>query len=152
MNARVFLLVLVTAAFMAIWDADRPTELRLVVAQSHDAAAMASVGGTRAKASVANDANVATNSVPQKDAALPPANINDEKLIPLPRELPPGTWRAFNHEGDSIRITIERRTIPPHSPISNTTTTLETAANSCVITGSDGVRWCFVKEENATAN
>ena len=34
MNARVFLLALVTAAFMAIWDADRPVEGRAALAQS----------------------------------------------------------------------------------------------------------------------
>lgn len=150
MNARVFLLLLVTAAFMAIWDADRPTELRQVVARSHDATtATASAGSTRAKTPVAN---VATDSVSQKDDGLPLANGNDEKLIPLPQALPTGTWHAFNHEGDTIRITIERRPIPPRSPISNATPAMETAANSCVITGTDGVRWCFVKEENATAN
>ncbi len=149
MNARVFLLVLVTAGFMAIWDADRPSELRQVVAQSNDATATGSVGSTSAKAPVANDA---TDSVPQKDSALPLANINDKKLIPLPGGLPTGTWHAFNAEGDTIRITIERRSIPPRSPIFSVTSTIETAPNSCVITDSDGVRWCFVKEENAAAN
>ena len=149
MNARVFLLVLVTAAFMAIWDADRPTELRQVVSRSNDATAMASVGSKSAKAAVAN---VATDSVPQKDGALPLENIKDKKLIPLPEGLPTGTWHAFNDEGDTIRITIERSSIPTRSPISNVTSIVETAGNSCVITGSDVVRWCFVKEANATAN
>lgn len=149
MNARVFLLVLVTVAFMAIWNADRPTELRQVVARSHDATATSSAESTCAKVPVAD---IATDSAVQKNDALPPAASNDEKLIPLPKGLPTGTWHAFNHEGDTIRITIERRPMPPRSPISNVTPTIETAANSCVVTGSDGVRWCFVKEENATAN
>ena len=149
MNARVFLLVLVTAAFMAIWDADRPTELRQVVVSLKDASATASVGSACTKAPVAN---IAANSVPQNDSVLRSANVNDEKLIPLPMGLPTGTWHAFNHEGDTIRITIERRPIAPGSPVSDVTPTVETAANSCVITGSDGVRWCFVKEATATAN
>jgi len=149
MNARVFLLVLVTAAFMAIWDADRPTELRQVVAGSNGTAATASLSNVRAKVPAAD---VATDSVSQKDADLSLISANDEKLIPLPKGLASGTWHVFNHEGDSVHITIERDSGPHHSPDSNATPPIETSANSCIVTGSDGVRWCFVKEENAAAN
>ena len=149
MNARVFLLVLVTAVFMAIWDADRPTELQHVVAQSSDATATASVGRSTVEGSAAK---VATNAVSQADPALPPASANDEKLIPLPKGLATGTWHAFNHAGDSIRITIELLPASSPSPMSNVAATKSTAANTCVITGSDGVHWCFVKEEAAKPN
>ncbi len=149
MNARVFLLLLVTTAFMAIWDADCPTELRQVVARSNDAKATASVGSTCVKAAVAN---VAADTVSRNDAVLPLASANDEKLVPLPQGLPRGTWHAFNHEGDTIRITIERRSIPPRSPLFNVRPSTKSSADSCVITGSDGVLWCFVKEEIPTAN
>jgi hypothetical protein len=149
MNARVFLLVLVTAAFMAIWDADRPTEPRQIVAGEHDATASTSVGSAFAKSS---DPNVAINSSEQKVVDQPTASAIAEKLIPLPRELTTGTWHAFNHEGDNFRITIESRSNPSRSPNSNATSVTESSADSCVVTGSGGVRWCFVKEVSTAAN
>jgi hypothetical protein len=144
MNARVFLLVLVTAAFMAIWDADRPTELRQVVARSDAANATTSVENSHASTPVEN---AAKRNGDENIAAIPQTTVHDETLIPLPKCLPTGTWHAFNHEGDTIRITIERRSIPPRVTVSNAVPTTETSSESCVITGSDGVRWCFVKED-----
>jgi hypothetical protein len=149
MNARVFLLVLVTAAFMAIWDADRPTEPRQIVAGEHDATASTSVGSAFAKSSAPN---VATDSSSQKVVDQPTASVMAEKLIPLPRELTTGTWHAFNHEGDNFRITIESLPNPSRSPNSNATPGTESSADSCVVTGSDGVRWCFVRDESTAAN
>jgi hypothetical protein len=149
MNARVFLLVLVTAAFMAIWDADRPAELRQVVAQSTDATAtpLSGIDDIRVPAAAAT----AKGSQSGKLVFVPPISANEEKLVPLPMGLPTGTWQAFNHDGDTIRITIER-SMPSRRSGSNVTRTTETAANSCVITGTNGVRWCFVKEKDATVN
>lgn len=144
MNARVFLLVLVNAAFMAIWDADRPTELRQVVAQSNAASATSSVENSHASAPVENAAALVGD---ENVAPLPQASVHDETLIPLPKCLPTGTWHAFNHEGDTIRITIERRSIPPRPVVADAAPTMEKSSESCVITGSDGVRWCFVKED-----
>ncbi len=150
MNARVFLLLLVTAAFMAIWDADRPSELRQIVARSKvpGVSVSAAVESARIQAPVAH---ALTDVIGEKDGAPLKANANEDALIPLPKGLLTGTWHAFNHQGDTIRITIERETISARSPKSDVPPTFETEANSCVITGSDGVRWCFIKEENAAA-
>lgn len=149
MNARVFLLVLVTAAFMAIWDADRPTEPRQIVAGEHNATAGTSAGNAFAKSSASN---VATDSSSQKIVDQLTASVMAEKSIPLPKELKTGTWHAFNHEGDNLRITIESLPNPSRSPNSNAMTVTESSADSCVVTGSDGVRWCFVKEVSTAAN
>ena len=149
MNARVFLLVLVTAAFMAIWDADRPTELRQVVAGSNGTTTTASSPNAGAKVPTMD---VATDSASQKNVDQLLISASDEKLIPLPTGLASGLWHVFNHEGDSIHITIERHAGPHRSPNSTATPAKETSANICVVTGSDGMRWCFVKEENAAAN
>ena len=152
MNARVFLLALVTAAFMAIWDADRPVAGRTTVAQStmQDAAAP--------------HANAAMDGLPlvaaeqsqmrqQETAATDSASAagNSEALIPLPKNLQPGTWQAISRDGDTFRITLERR-----NSLSSSTSTIalpseDSEKRFCVITAPDGIRWCFIKEHPKTA-
>ncbi len=110
MNARVFLLILVTGAFMAVWDADRPNlaTSTLAMATAHD------------------------HSLQQISAIT---------LIPLPTGLQSGTWQVFNHNGDTFRITVEGQTNNGqkrvHCPGIH--------QQICVVTGSDGIRWCFVR-------
>ena len=120
MNARVFLLVLVTATFMAVWDADRP------------AASPGSVGLVRSLQ--------AATSQPSRNPGL----------IPLPANLQSGTWQVFNHDGDTFRITIERRKGDwiAASAEANIQETVE--KQLFIMTGGDGVRWCFVKEPATT--
>ncbi len=151
MNARVFLLVLVTAAFMAVWDADRPPESRQVVARSNHATTTASTGKSACDKAPAIE-GTSTNTDSTQGTVLPQTLADDDKLIPLPMNLHTGTWHAFNHEGDSIRITIERSSIPRRAAISNVKQSPETSTDTCVITGSDGVRWCFVKDQTPTAH
>ena len=79
MNARVFLLALVTIAFMAIWDADHPVAARAALAQSK----------------FQND-------------GVPTAGATHDALIPPAKYLQPGTWQAISLDGDTLRITIER--------------------------------------------
>ena len=79
MNARVFLLALVTIAFMAIWDADHPVAARATLAQSK----------------FQND-------------GVPTAGATHDALIPPAKYLQPGTWQAISLDGDTFRITIER--------------------------------------------
>lgn len=117
MNARVFLLILVTGAFMAVWDADRPTPTTSVVAkvQSHNQTFTRSSDGF--------------------------------PVIPLPIGLQSGTWQVFNHDGDTFRITVEGQTTgggrASHSESQD--------EQICVVTASDGIRWCFVKNPIETA-
>ena len=118
MNARVFLLILVTGAFMAVWDADRPT--------------------------------AATNSVADVQSlhqALTQSS-NDIPVIPLPTGLQSGTWQVFNHDGDTFRITIEGRTVRG----GQTADIQRNNEQIRVVTGSDGTRWCFIKNPLETAS
>ena len=120
MNARVFLLVLVTATFMAVWDADRPI------------ATPGAVGRVRSH-----------------QAAVSETQTNPG-LIPLPTDLQSGTWQVFNHDGDTFRITIERRKGDwiAASAEANIQETVE--KQLFIMTGGDGIRWCFVKEPATT--
>ncbi|MCA9011389.1 MAG: hypothetical protein KDB01_16670 [Planctomycetaceae bacterium] len=116
MNARVFLLILVTGAFMAVWDADRPTTTSSVAKmQSHQ-----------------------PSLTPTSDAV---------PVIPLPTGLQAGTWQVFNHDGDTFRITVEGRT----TSVRRTPPSQVEDEQICVVTASDGIRWCFVKNPIATA-
>jgi hypothetical protein len=125
MNARVFLLALVTAVFMAIWDADRPVTARTRVAQSEM----------------------------QETAATDPGfkvGIH-EALIPLPTNLQPGTWQVISRDGDTFRITIERRDSLSGSTPTEALASENSEKRFCVITAPDGIRWCFIKEHPKTA-
>ena len=153
MNARVFLLVLVTAGFMAIWDADRPVNGRAAVAQSK----LQSAGVTFA--------NAVPNSLPlvaaerslasQDNAAVSDsasATAISEAMIPLPKNLQPGTWQAISRDGDTFRITIERcRSLTGRTSLAPVRSE-DPGKRYFVITASDGIRWSFVKEHPNTAH
>ncbi len=120
MNARVFLLVLVTATFMAVWDADRP------------AASPGSVGLVRSLQ--------AATSQPSRNPGL----------IPLPANLQSGTWQVFNHDGDTIRITIDGRKDDSIAASAEEKIPETVEKQLWIVTGNDGIRWCFVKEQAKT--
>ncbi|MEJ7591676.1 MAG: hypothetical protein WKF77_09020 [Planctomycetaceae bacterium] len=125
MNARVFLLALVTATFMAIWDADRPS-------------------------SVAADQSPAPqDNTAASDSAS--ATVTSDALIPLPKNLQPGTWQAISREGDTFRITIERNSLLSDSTSTDALPSAGLEKSVCVITAPDGLRWCFIKEHPKTA-
>ena len=109
MNARIFLLALVTAAFMAIWDADRPVEGRAAVVQ----AKLQYVGLPFANAVsirlplVAEELSLVSQvNAAASDSAS--ATAGHEAVIRLPKNLQSGTWQAISRDGDTYRITIER--------------------------------------------
>ena len=152
MNARVFLLALVTAAFMAIWDADCPVNGRAAVAQSklqHAGVPFAnavvnSLPLVAAERSLASQDNAGASD---SESATAPG----EAVIPLPKNLQSGTWQALSRDGDSFRITIER-----NRSLSGCTSTAPLPSDDpgkkfCVITASNGLRWSFIKEHFKTA-
>lgn len=148
MNARVFLLMLVTAAFMGIWDADRPAETLVRVSRSnHPPAASAVMKSSRITSFQLDMSTTNSSSVHGTVVTRSPAS---ETLIPMPKGLQSGTWHAFNHEGDTMRITIERNSAESHSVFSDEQSSSVSSNEACVITGMDGVRWCFVKEQSTT--
>jgi len=121
MNARVFLLALFTAAFMAVWDADRPAKSPVATNQA---------GLQHAAASVSQDT---------------------ASLIPLPHDLQSGTWHVFNHDGDTFHITVQHRSSKPSRPCKVALMEPETEKRICVVTAADGIRWCFIKQQPRTA-
>lgn len=109
MNARVFLLALVTAAFMAIWDADRPVEDRAAVVQAklqYVGLPFANAVSIRLPLVAAELSHVSQVNVAASDSAS--ATAGHEAVIRLPKNLQPGTWQAISRDGDTYRITIER--------------------------------------------
>lgn len=105
MNARVFLLALVTAAFMAIWDADRPVEGRAAVVQSE----CQNVGVPSTNAvSIRLPLVAAEHSRESLTNAAASTTANHESLTLLSKNLQPGTWQAKSLDGNTFRITIER--------------------------------------------
>ena len=126
MNARVFLLVLVTAAFMAVWDADRPAKN-----------------------------SVATNQAGLPHAAVSHAAVSASQkiasLIPLPHDLQSGTWHVFNYEGDTFHITVEHRSGKLSRPSGIASIEPKPENRVCVVTAADGIRWCFIKQPPQTA-
>ncbi|MBC7967152.1 MAG: hypothetical protein H7Z17_14660 [Fuerstia sp.] len=152
MNARVFLLALVTAAFMAIWDADHPVAGRTAAAQSkmRDAAAAYTNAAAHSVPSVAAEQpQMRTVETAANDSAS--AAGTSEALIPLPKNLQPGTWQAISRDGDTFRITIERRDSFASSTATVALPSEDSEKRFCVITAPDGIRWCFIKEHPKTA-
>lgn len=146
MNARVFLLVLVTAAFMAVWDADRPAETRNPVA------VWGVCSGTEFLAAQSEHQTPATTAwqpwMKHVNAKLRQNPTEHSELIPLPKNLQSGEWHAFSHDGAMIQITIQRNGSPSCAPTSKADVHQPeiSSGKSCVITGDDGVRWCFIKQ------
>jgi len=121
MNARVCLLALVTAAFMAIWDADRPAADRVAVAQSqlpYSCALFADVVSKSPQWVAAEHLHASQDNAAVSHSAL--ATANSEAGIPLPTNLQPGTWQAISLDGDIFRITIEcNRSLHGSTPINS---------------------------------
>jgi len=109
MNARVFLLALVTAAFMAIWDADRPVEGRAAMVQAklqNVGVPFANAVSIRLPLVAAERAHVSEDNAAASNSAS--ATASHEAVILLPQNLQPGSWQAISRDGDTYRITIER--------------------------------------------
>ena len=117
MNARVFLLVMVTATFMAVWDADRPV------------AAPGAVGRVRSHQAAVSESQTTPG------------------FIPVPTDLQSGTWQVFNHDGATFRITIEGLSDDSTAAPTELNNQATVEKQLWVTTGGEGIRWCFVKEQ-----
>ena len=92
MNARVCLLVLVTAGFMAIWDADRPVAGRAAVAQSKLQNAVVSFPYAESKPDslqwvAAKHSHKTLDNAAASESTS--STANREAVIPLPKDLSP---------------------------------------------------------------
>lgn len=152
MNARVFLLALVTVAFMAIWDADRPVAARAALAQSevqNDVVPFAHAVSNRPPLVATEYSHAAQDNAAASDSAS--ATGTSESVIPLPKNLQPGTWHAISLDGDTFRITIERNRSLSGSTSRDALRSDDPAKKFCGITAPDGIRWRFIKEHPKTA-
>ncbi len=141
MNARVFLLVLVTAAFMAVWDADRPSSVQTVLAHSkpQDAAAPDRLPSIATAKSHAHQARVAGSDSTS-------ARADSDALILLSKDLQPGTWLATDPDGNTVRITIEHSRSLSGSWSTETQLLEHPEKKLCVITGPDATPWRLIQE------
>ncbi len=209
MNARVFVLLLVSAAFMAMWNddqshssqirlsRDRARAKSLTIEPAHvDVTSPIASGGRRPKfdlpasgvafgqilmtasvnavESTEHGAEIDVHSAAQnneQDSGLncqevaSPASSHEtitaaseplasdvrkpsvQPVIPLPKDLQPGTWHAISHDGDTFRITIERTNSAQRSANTMSEDSAVAESKFCIVTGPDNLRWCFIKEQ-----
>lgn len=113
MNARVLLLMIVTAGFMAAWDGDQAA-MQIAVArrneQRRDNIAAMAVNANAPVDEHAVQADLKTVSVTQRAASV---DLHSS-VVPLPEGIAAGTYQAVNQAGTSLRIDVEKNSdVPP---------------------------------------
>lgn len=132
---------------MAIWDADRPVAGRVKMSRLQNAnVPLAKAGLNRSPLFAAQHAGTFQHNAAPDSAS---SKAHTESLIPLPKNLQPGIWQAISRAGDTFRITIERKNSLTGS--TEVQRSENKGKNFCVITASDGIRWCFIKEHSKMA-
>ena len=106
MNARVFLLVLVSALFMGAWNGDQKT-MQAAIARREQLReeAWAEVMQTRVTQESRSVIPVAM-TVAQKIEPEVEAKPDDASDVPLPSGIAPGQYRAVSQSGDTKEITV----------------------------------------------
>lgn len=123
MNARVFLLVLVTGLFMAIWNGDQ-NAMQAALARREQARALRIA---LAETSVRSDSGVL--------AAVAAEPLTGADEVPLPAGIHAGTYQAVSQTG------VVRMVEVPTDDRSNATATREFYISD----DAEGVRWYFVR-------
>lgn len=114
MNARVFLLILVTAFFMAAWNGDQSAMQAAVVRRvERQRLAIAALEVQEAT----SDSEIAIRAQqPLKTASVKTqpgqvvqtvSAITLQKAVPLPKAITAGTYQAVNQTGTSIRVDVD---------------------------------------------
>ena len=146
MNARVFVLLLVSAAFMAVWNDDQTHSTQILLSKDRVRAnALTMVPARQEAASGASSEETVTDTLETIASDTPKTSV--QPVIPLPVNLQPGTWHAISHDGDTFRITIERTNGEHDSANSKSEGSAVTESKFCIITGPGNVRWCFIKQQ-----
>lgn len=133
MNARVFLLILVTAFFMAAWNGDEAA-MQAAIARRADRQAQA--------IAAASAPPVEPQTAPVTAAAQPLTTVSVKSgedvvevaaaSVPLPKGIAPGTYQAVNQAGTSIRLDVDE---PSESP----------ARDFYMVDAEDGDRWYLIR-------
>ncbi len=134
MNARVFLLILVTGLFMAAWNGDE-TAMQAAIARRSErqAQAIAAAAMEEDNVHVADHAPVKqplqTVSVTMNEAQ---ADVTTTSAVPLPREIAAGTYQAVDQTGTSIRVDVDKSSDAP-------------ARDFYMVDAEDGNRWYLIR-------
>jgi hypothetical protein len=141
MNARVFLVVLLTAVFMAVWDADQKA--------MNAALSKKQQSSVRPNQVVVIKQRSELRTIQPQSPQLPEAEVQADTIdtfIPLPRRLANGMWKAIAESGDTYCITIDRSGTGSSPVIAD-----ESPEDSfAIFTSASGDRWCFVRSRTGT--
>ena len=140
MNARVFLVILLSAIFMAVWDTDQKAMDAALAKKQQSSDRPVQVAVTKHQPRL--------NTIPPASMCVAAAKGTVdavESFIPLPRSLANGTWQAIAESGEVYSITIDRTAAARTSPVIAD----ESIENSfAIFTAPKGDRWCFVRSHS----
>jgi len=108
MNARVFLLVVVTGLFMAAWNGDQVAEQQFLAQRARERSEMALATSTQS----AKRLPTAIPTRVQKPVATPRRAVATAAAVAtaesrfLPDGIANGTYRAVSHTGETFEVTI----------------------------------------------
>lgn len=131
MNARVFLLLLVTGLFMAAWNSDQAAEQQFLAERAQERAAMAVVN---AAPHSTNNLSTTQTRVPQLTSHVPatPQVVSQFR----PDGMAEGVYRAVSESGVTFELTVSGST--------------GAAARDFYMADSpDGQRWYFIRVQEA---
>ncbi len=138
MNARVFLLVLMTGLFMALWNGDQAAMeaalARRSQAQQHMLSESKVVPAVQsvAKCQPANTAVVAQTAV----------RVVQSEYVPLPQDLPPGEYQAVSQSGKTLRVSVHENSNGNDSSCNDK---IDDQSDIFVSECANGTRWFFVR-------
>jgi len=121
MNARVFLLILVTAAFLAAWDGDQAAMQAALARRSQfnaqRIAAAAQVDDTPMQTVSVSNTQIKTDATPAVPVAATIATngqIISADDVPLPPGITAGTFHAVNQSGQAITLEVTESSDAPN--------------------------------------
>lgn len=141
MNARVFLLVLMTGLFMALWNGDQAA-IEAALARRAQAQAL-QLAAANASGSSAPAAAAQTSESTAPVTAQSASRGGTAATVPLPAGMPAGEYQAVSQTGQTIRVSVERSAT--HSGEASVRRDLY------ISDAPDGTRWYLVRIQSATA-
>lgn len=128
MNARVLLLVLVTAMFMAAWDGDGKAEQKALARLDQQRQALIAQKSSEASVPVTlqhRKARVKGREAADESSAVAP---------PLPEAIAAGKYQVVGQNGQTVRMTVTRKQASSRHP-----------RDLYFVDDSSGTRWVFVR-------
>lgn len=132
MNARVLLLMLVTAGFMAAWDGDQAVMQAAIAKRNEQRREAIAAMSIDADTAVPSDGQAAPSDVKTVSVTHPKAADTQAAQVPLPKGIAAGTYQAVNQAGTSIRVDVEEPTDAP-------------SRDFYMVDAEDGNRWYLIR-------